>query len=165
MEQTLYEKTLARAFRLLSAKPRSEAELRARLLEKQWADAENVERVLARLKELGYLNDEQFAASYAASRLTMKPLGRNRLRRDLQRKKVSAKVADEALEQAFGNGREEDLIETAIRKRTRLKGHPATREETKKLYDYLLRLGFSYDLVRRKVREVGKADELEEEGE
>lgn len=158
MEQTPYERTLARAFRLLSAKPRSEAELRARLSEKEWADAENVERVLARLKELGYLNDKHFAASYTASRLTAKPLGRNRLRRDLQRKKVAPQVTEQALNEAYGEGREEELIEAAIRKRLRLKGRPTTREETKKLYDYLLRLGFGYDLVNRKVREVGKID-------
>ncbi|HYE71822.1 MAG TPA: regulatory protein RecX [Blastocatellia bacterium] len=163
MEQTRYEKTLARAFRLLAAKARSEVELRERLLEKVWADEEVVERVLARLKELGYLNDEQFAASFAASRLTAKPVGRNRLRRDLQRKKIPSQVADKALEDAYSEGREEELIETAIKKRLRLKGRPTTREETKKLYDYLLRLGFGYDLVIRKVREVTKLAEEDED--
>jgi regulatory protein len=163
MDDKLYEKTLARAFRLLSAKPRSESELRGRLLEKVWADEERVGRVIARLKELGYLNDEQYAASYAASRLSMKPLGRSRLRRDLQRKKVPPQVAEQALEGAYAEGREEALIEAAIAKRVRLKGRPATREETKKLYDYLLRLGFGYDLVIRKVRELGEAEEGEDE--
>lgn len=163
MEQNRYEKTLARAFRLLSAKARSEVELRERLLEKAWANTEDVERVLARLKELGYLNDEQFAASFAASRLTAKPVGRNRLRRDLQRKKISSQVADQALEEAYSEGREETLIETAIKKRIRLKGRPVTREETKKLYDYLLRLGFGYDLIIRKVREINKLAEDEED--
>jgi regulatory protein len=162
MDDKLYEKTLARAFRLLSAKPRSESELRGRLLEKVWADEERVGRVIARLKELGYLNDEQYAASYAASRLSVKPLGRSRLRRDLQRKKVPTQVAEQALEDAYAEGREEALIEAAIAKRVRLKGRPATREETKKLFDYLLRLGFGYDLVLRKVREAGKQDETEE---
>ncbi len=156
MEQTPYEKTLARAFRLLAAKSRSVAQLRERLLEKGWIEAEVVERVIARLLELGYLNDEQYAASYAASRLTAKTLGRTRLRRDLQRKKISAQTTEQTLDEVYAERSEEELIDQAIAKRLRLKGRPTTREETKKLFDYLMRLGFGYDLVLRKVREAGK---------
>src|SRR5215207_7459541 len=100
MGQTPYDKTMARALKLISVKPRTVEELRGRLLEKEWAEAEVVGRVLARLAELGYLDDEQFAAQYAASRLAAKPLGRSRLRRDLQRKQVPAEVADRALAEA-----------------------------------------------------------------
>jgi regulatory protein len=161
MEQTPYEKTMARALKLISVKPRSVAELRERLLEKEWAKAAVVARVLARLEELGYLNDEQFAAHYAASRLTAKPLGRSRLRRDLQRKKVPAPIAEGALDEAYAERSEEELIARAIAKRVRLKGTPATREEAKKLFDHLLRLGFNYNLVARKVRELSKQGEYE----
>jgi regulatory protein len=154
--EKLYEKTMTRALKLLSYKPRSVAEMRARLNEKEWADAQVVEQVIARLIELGYLDDEQFAARYADARLTVKPLGRTRLRRDLQRRKVSAQVVEQALEQAYEEHSEEELIARAIAKRTRLKGAPATREETKKLFDYLIRRGFSYDLVLKKVRELNK---------
>ncbi len=152
--QTPYEKTLARAFRLLAAKARGVAELRERLLEK--AEAEAVEQVLARLVELGYLNDEEFARSFANSRLSYKPLGRVRLRQDLQRKKLAAPVVEQALDDAYTEHSEEALIDRAIEKRLRLKGAPATREEAKKLFDYLLRRGFSYDLVLKKVRGLNK---------
>jgi regulatory protein len=156
MERTPYERTMERALRLLSYKPRSIAEMRSRLLEKDWADEETVNQVIARLEELGYLNDEQFATSYASTRLNVKPLGRTRLRRDLQRKKLSAETVENALEDAFNVQSEEKLIERAIDKRLRTKGTPQTREESKKLFDYLIRRGFSYDLVLRKVRQVGK---------
>ena len=165
MDDKPYEKTLARAFNLLSAKPRSIAELRDRLLEKKWAEEEAVTRVIARLQELGYLNDEQFAEQYANSRLAAKPLGRSRLRHDLQRKKVSPTVINQALEDVYTEHDEGALIDQAIAKRTRLRGKPTTREESKKLFDYLLRLGFSYDLVIRKVREAGKLNELENDEE
>lgn len=160
MEEKRYEKTLARAFNLLAAKPRSVAELRTRLREKAWADEATVERVLARLLELGYLNDEQFAASYAQSKLTTKPLGRARLRRDLQRKHVSAQAAEQALDEVYAEHNEEELIARAVEKRVRLKGRPQTRAETKKLFDHLLRLGFSYDLVKQKVKEAGRMDDV-----
>ncbi|MBI1765403.1 MAG: regulatory protein RecX [Acidobacteria bacterium] len=159
--QTPYEKTLARAFRLLAAKARSVAQLRERLLEK--AESEVVEQALARLVELGYLNDEEFARSFANSRLSYKPLGRTRLRQDLQRKQLAKPVVEQALETAYTEHSEEALIDRAIEKRLRLKGAPTTREEAKKLFDYLLRRGFSYDLVIRKVRAAGQSDITDEE--
>jgi regulatory protein len=160
-EDKLYERVMKRAFNLLSAKPRSIAELRERLLEKSWAEAEVVERAIARLVELGYLNDQQYAEQFANSRLTVKPIGKTRLRQDLRRKKISTTNTEQALAKVYPDEREEELIEQAIAKRIRLRGHPASREESKKLFDYLLRLGFGYELVIRKVRGLGKMEEFE----
>ncbi len=164
-EDKRYERTMKRAFNLLSAKPRSTVELRTRLLEKEWAEAEVVERAIARLQELGYLNDEQYATQFAHARLTAKPIGRARLRQDLRRKKISSADAEQVLAEVYTAEREAELIEQAIAKRLRLRGNPTTREESKKLFDYLLRLGFGYELVIRKVREAGKLDELEDDQE
>ena len=161
MAATLYEKTMERGLRLLAYKPRTVAEMRARLNEKEWAEEQVVEQVITRLMELGYLNDEQYAASFAGSRLTARPLGRTRLRRDMQKKKLPPEVVENALDDAYTERDEEGLIDHAIDKRVRLKGKPSTREETKKLFDYLMRRGFSYDLVLRKVRQLSKEAETE----
>src|SRR5262249_48145586 len=98
MPATPYEKTMERALKLLSFKPRSIAQMRERLLEKEWAEEAIVDRVIERLKELGYLNDEQFAASYASARLSARPLGRTRLRRDLQNKKLPSQITEQTLD-------------------------------------------------------------------
>jgi regulatory protein len=156
------ERTVQRAVKLLAAKPRSVEELRERLLEKQWTDEAAVEYALAKLKEYGYLDDERFAFGFASYRVRQKPVGRQRLARDLQTKKVSKETADAALELVYQETPEEELIARAIEKRIRLRGRPATRQETKSLYDHLQRLGFSYDLIIRKVREASDAPEEEE---
>jgi regulatory protein len=153
MTKTPYEKTFERALNLLSYKPRSRAEMRARLMEKDWAEETVVDQALARLEELGYLNDGRFAANFANSRLTTNPIGRSRLRHDLRSKKLPFEIIENALDEAYEQQTEEDLIDRAISKRVRSKGAPATREEAKKLFDHLIRRGFSYDLVIRKVRE------------
>jgi regulatory protein len=155
-------RTLQRAVKLLAAKPRSMQELRERLLEKQWTDEEAADYALAKLKEYGYLDDERFAFGFASYRVRQKPVGRQRLARDLQTKKVSKETADAALELVYRETPEEELITRAIEKRIRLRGRPTTRQETKSLYDHLLRLGFSYDLIIRKVREASDAPEEEE---
>ncbi|HEX8636464.1 MAG TPA: hypothetical protein VF692_00265, partial [Pyrinomonadaceae bacterium] len=63
---------------------------------------------------------------------------------------------------AFEETPEAEIIERAIEKRLRLKGKPETREDSKKFYDYLLRQGFSYDLVSGKMREIAARNYDEE---
>ena len=152
------ERTLQRAVKLLAAKPRSVEELRERLLEREWADEASVNYALAKLKEYGYLDDERFAFGFASYRVRQKPVGRQRLARDLKTRKVSKETADAALELVYQETPEEELITRAIEKRVRLRGRPTTRQETKSLYEHLLRLGFPYDLIIRKVRETSSAD-------
>jgi regulatory protein len=152
------ERTFQRAVKLLAAKPRSVAELRERLLEKQWTNEAIVEAVLLKLGEYGYLNDERFAFGYASYRVRQKPVGRQRIMRDLQLKKVDRETADEALRLVFEETPEDELIDRAIEKRTRLRGLPRTRPEIKSLIDHLMRQGFSYELISNKVRALSATD-------
>ena len=157
------ERTFQRAVKLLAAKPRSVAELRERLLEKQWTNETFVEAVLQKLGEYGYLNDDRFAFGYASYRVRQKPMGRQRLMRDLQLKKVDRETADEALRLVFEETPEAELIDRAIEKRTRLRGVPRTRSEIKSLIDHLMRQGFSYELISNKVRAISTADPDEDD--
>ena len=117
-----------------------------------------VETVIARLREYGYLDDERYAHSYASLRVQQRPIGRQRLQRDLRLKKIDQTTAERALDDVFANTPEEDLIDRAIAKRIRLRGRPKTREETKKLFDHLLRQGFPFELVSEKVRAIARSD-------
>jgi regulatory protein len=164
-EEKARTRTLQRAVKLLAAKPRSIEELRERLLEKQWTDEAAADYALAKLKEYGYLDDERFAFGFASYRVRQKPVGRQRLARDLQTRKISKETAAAALELVYQETPEEELIERAIEKRIRLRGRPTTRQETKSLYEHLLRLGFTYDLIIRKVREASAAAAELDEGE
>jgi regulatory protein len=155
-------RTLQRAVKLLAAKPRSVEELRERLLEKQWTDDEAADYAIKKLTEYGYLNDEQFALSFAQARVRQKPVGRQRLARDLQTKKIDKELAAATLEKVFDETPEDKLIDEAIEKRVRLRGRPTTRQETKSLFDHLLRRGFSFDLIINKVRALSDAP-LDEE--
>lgn len=146
------ERTMNRAIKLLAAKPRSVRELRERLLEKSWTDPSIVDSILEKLKEYKYLDDRQFAADVAMSKLRQKPQGKRRLQQAMSRKKLERPLVDEAIKAAFEKLPEEELINEVIAKRLRLKGKPETREDTKKFYDHLLRQGFGYDLVRERVR-------------
>lgn len=151
------DKVMATAFKMLAARPRSEQQLRERLLSKAWADPQIVDECLARLKELGYVNDEAFAHSYAVSRLNLRAVGKSRVARELQGKKVARQTITIALETVFEEISEEALIERAIAKRIRTHGLPEDRAASKRMLDHLARLGFEYDLIIRKLRAL-KAD-------
>src|SRR5262245_27320087 len=155
-------RTFDRAIKLIAAKPRSVEELRERLLQSRRATKADVDAVISRLKEYGYLDDERFAFSYASLRVRQRPIGKRRLERDLKFKKVDSAAAAAALDLVFAETSEEELIDRAIAKRLRLKGRPANRLEAKSLFDHLLRQGFSFELVSEKVRSVVDG-ELEEE--
>jgi regulatory protein len=156
-------RTLQRAVKLLAAKPRSVAELRERLLEKEWTTEEAADYAIAKLSEYNYLNDEQFALGYASARVRQKPVGRQQLARDLQMKQIDRELAEETLKKVFEATPEAELIDAAIEKRVRLRGRPKTRQETKSLFDHLLRRGFGYDLIISKVRALSSAELSEDE--
>jgi regulatory protein len=160
--QKAHRRTMERAVKLLAARARSVEELRARLLEKKYASEEIVESVLARLKEYDFVNDERFAFGYVSSKLRQQPLGRRRLERALELKKVDRKIADEAITLALQETPETELIDRALTKRLRVRGCPKTRAQTKSLMDHLLRQGFSYELVIQKVRSAS-AVEIDED--
>jgi regulatory protein len=163
------ERTLKRAVTLLAAKPRSSEELRIRLLEKAWTDREIVDEVIKKLEGYKYVDDEQYARDFAAARLRERPQGKRRLQQLMGRQKLPRQLVEQAIEEAFEARPEDELIDTAIAKRLRLKGRPETREDVKKFYDHLMRQGFGFDLIRDKVSaitgtaidEEGNADRLE----
>ena len=152
------EHVFQRAGKLLAAKQRSVAELRERLLEGRGATAAVVEEVIERLREYGYLDDARFAHGYASLRVQQRPIGRQRLERDLRMKQIDKATVDAALDQVFETTPEEGMIDRAIEKRIRLRGRPQTRADAKKLFDHLLRQGFAFDLVSEKVRAASKGD-------
>lgn len=150
--------TFERAIKLLTMRSRSVAELRERLLRARNTSSSVVDEVIGRLKEHGYLDDQQFAVAFASSKIRQQPVGRQRVKRDLALKKVDQAVADEALDRVFTEWSEALLLEQAIEKRIRLRGRPRSRAEAKKLFDHLLRRGFPFELVAEKIRHVMQAE-------
>ncbi len=151
-------KTFDRAVNLLTFKPRSVEEMRTRLLEKVWTNKEIVDQVIKKLEEYNYLNDEQFAVSFASSKLRQKAVGRRRLEQDLRKKKLDKESVDKAIETAYGEFPEDEIIDRAIEKRLRTKGAPQNYNQRQNFFGYLVRLGFEYDLIRQKMDDLPKVD-------
>jgi regulatory protein len=139
------EEALNAAFRLLSYRPRSEAELRSRL-SRRFAP-EGVEAAIAQLKRMGLVDDAQFARFWRESREQHRPRSASIIRLELLRLGVEREVVQEALE---GLDEEDSAYRAAARLVRRLRGLDY-RAFKKKVGGYLQRRGFSAGVVRETV--------------
>jgi regulatory protein len=133
------------AAQALSARALTISELREKL-KRRAAEPADVDEVIARLKENGYLNDQRFAASYASWRRDDGGFGKTRVMRDLMARRVAPAVARAASEAAFEGADEVAMIERFLERKYRGKDLGALLKEEKHLasaYRKLRMSGFS----------------------
>lgn len=140
-----------RALRLLSQKNRSRWELR-RLLEKRCENAALIDGVLDKCVARGYLDDIKYAAQLARRLAAGKKQGRRRLAQELKSRGIASAISEQVLEEVFGTLDEDELLRQALE--VKLKGTSSswTQKKVKKIYDQLVRAGFSTDRILREFR-------------
>lgn len=129
-----FGKNYIRALDLISRRPRSIKEIRDYGFRKRWLP-ENTDRVVTRLLERGYLNDQLFAQMYARSRMNQNRYSLKRIRLDLRHKGISSDIIDQVLADT-------DNDTTTLDRLVAKKYH---RYDEAKLKSYLARNGFRYD--------------------
>jgi regulatory protein len=132
------------AVRSLSAKMKSIRDLRRRLRDRaEPGDAGEaaVEAVILKLKDLGYLSDERFAADFTRLRKENEKFGRRRVQQGLMQKGIPQELANATLTAAY-----EDVDEVALAKeyvaRKRMK-KPEGDKEIARTMRRLMAAGFS----------------------
>jgi regulatory protein len=136
------------AFRLLSYRDRSEAEVRRRLLRSY--NTEIVERVLDSLRQHQLLDDETFAQQWRKSREQHRPRAQRIVRQELLHLGVSSEVVHTALE---GFDDEANAYQAGVKLAQRLIAKECSAEEfRRRLWVHLQRRGFSYGQVKDTIR-------------
>jgi len=143
--------SLAVALRMLARRPYSVAELR-RALERKFGATGRVATTVARLRQLGYLDDKKYATQAASSLARNRAFGRYRIRRELKSRLVDYKHIEPALEQAFEETSERELLEKVLEKKVRTLKLPITRSRLYSLCQSLMRRGFRSDVIMKAVR-------------
>ena len=147
------------ALNMLGRRDLSVADLRARLREREH-DAEEVEDTIRRLLASGALDDRRVARAYARTASTVKGRGRIRVARELQMMGIDKEVAGEAVAEVFGETDERALIEKAIQKKLRGGRQAVTMQERARIYQFLMRQGFTPAAVSAAMRRLGgKSDD------
>ena len=149
------------SLRLLARRELSVAGLRARLADRDHSPAA-IDEAVARLLETGALDDARVARAYARTACGVKGRGRLRIARELQAMGIAREVAAEALGEVFGDVDERALIARAIQKKLRGRTRITDRAEQARLYQYLMRQGFSPAAAALALRNLGRhADSIE----
>ena len=141
----------AAALRMLARRPYSVAELR-RALERKFPADPGLSEVIARLRQLGYLNDKKFAAQYASSLARNRAFGPYRVRRELKAKLVDYRYIEPAVLQAYEETSEQELLARVLQKKLRTVRLPVTASKLSSLCQSLLRRGFRADDIMKAVR-------------
>lgn len=100
------------ALGLLARRDLSEAEVRERLGQREYAEPE-VEEAVGRLRDRGYLDDGALAKALAASRAAGRLHGPNRVADYLRRRRLPPDLVRSAVEEAFPGGAETELAKQA----------------------------------------------------
>ncbi|HWV24037.1 MAG TPA: regulatory protein RecX [Thermomicrobiales bacterium] len=146
LRQDEAKKAIARALNLIAYRPRAAGELATKLREKGFSP-DAVEAAVARMTDLGYLDDRDFADRWVESRQSGRPRSVRMLKQELRQKGVDREIVESAVENAgideFG-----DALELARKRATSMTGlDPITRE--RRLGGYLARRGYGFDIIRR----------------
>jgi regulatory protein len=151
MEDTC--KALASAFRTLTYRDHSEAELRRKLQDKGFSGGE-VEAVIEKLRRLGYLDDKRFAEQWAESAIRNGRGYGPRLRIELLRRGVPDSLITDVLAKLEDDyGEKETLAALAARKFSGFDPASADDREKRRVINYLRRRGFSLTAILMFFRE------------
>lgn len=150
------------ALKLLGGRAHSTGEMKEKL--RRRADRlADVDDILARLKDHGYLNDQRFAETFAAARLANDQLGRTRVVHDLRQRRVAPALAERTVRQVYQDVNEEALIEEWVRRKYRSVPRGGLFQEDKDLaaaYRRLLRAGFRAGEIVRVLKRFAKNPDL-----
>lgn len=100
------------------------------------------ESIIQRLLDKKYLDDYKFAEWYVENRFVKKGISKKRLKMELFKKGVAREIVDEVIDDRDD---EEEIRKVIAKKRAKY--------DDEKLMGYLVRQGFSYDLVKQVLSE------------
>lgn len=157
--EDLFNLIVQKCYRFLSIRNRTEKEIEDYLNKKVQRykisnQKELIRKIIQRLKEENFINDEKFIEWWVEQRSYFKPKGIFVLRRELLNKGIVKELIDDFFEK---NGTDEfKLAKNAILKKEKFFKKIDEKERYKKTIDFLIRRGFSYTLAKKAFAECFK---------
>ena len=150
-EEKLLQRCKERSLYLLTGTAKTERRLREKLEKSQRYTEDVIAKTIAFLKEYDYLNDYQYALRYLEENSEKRSL--RDMKAKLFQRGVDSVSLKEAIEAFQEKQREEEsdpereaLLQCLEKKRRTL--DLSDPKDKQKLYAFLMRRGFSYDLIR-----------------
>lgn len=171
LEKLLFEvevgKLMERMYALWNVRPRSEKEVRDYLRNlsfkrkvkgKEEISQASIDLLVEKLKQKRLLNDEDFARAWVESRRKNKKKGKIALKAELFQKGIDREIIEEVI-LPFGGPQssvvsEEELARQALEKKIKVWQLLPFLKKKKKAYEFLLRRGFEYEVVKSVVEKI-----------
>ena len=134
------------AFKLLSFRMRSIAEMRKRLNEKSFSQIE-IDHVIDKLTKLNYLNDVEFGKAFVKEKIKNKKIGPKAIKSELFPHQLSPDFVDELIEYVYKKYKINDLITFHLKRKKIKKNTQMNKSDLSRLNNYLLRKGFEWDNI------------------
>ena len=146
--EVILKRAKLRALHLLNDMDRTESQLCTKL--KQGGYTEDIiEQAMVYVKSFGYIEDAGYAKRYILSRQESK--SRKEIYAALCKKGIAKEQIEAAMEECCEESGEIQAVQTLVRKK-RFNPVTATDSERQKMYGYLARKGFSYDVIRQVIQ-------------
>jgi regulatory protein len=152
------------AIKILMRRAHSVSEMKKALI-RRTADEDLIQKVIARLKQNGYIDDARYAKQFARQRTEGRKQGKFRVARDLRARGVPDRHIEAALEEAAQNTDEAAVVRQRIERKLRSYRGEIDDRKLASIYRSLLRAGFSADVIRRELRSLTREDLPETEPE
>lgn len=147
MEDECYEKGKEYALRQLDYSSKTEKALREKLYSKEY-EKSVVDKIVIFLKEYSFLDDYKYAKDYIARKISTD--GKNKMKFSLINKGVSKEIIDELLEAIDEEDENVIAYEIAEKKYLNLINTEMDKRKLyKKLGDFLVRKGYSYEVTKK----------------
>jgi regulatory protein len=151
-----YRRCYDAAALFISYRPRSEPELRQRLIKRNFP-TESIDAVVSRMKDQGLVNDAEFARFWTENRDSFSPRSRWLTGMELRRKGVS----EDIIQQAVDRLDDDDSAYRAAWKKARNLPRHDYQSFRRRLGEHLQRRGFGYGVINETVKRLW--NELENE--
>ncbi len=135
-----------RALNFLSYRDRSEKEIRTKLKNVGY-EANIIDWVITELKRIQLINDQKFALSYAQSHIITRPMGEYLLRRELQQKGIDPELIEQTIEKVYQEKDQFSMASELASLRKKQLKNIGEMKTKKRVSDFLLRRGFSWEIV------------------
>ncbi|MNW23522.1 Regulatory protein RecX [compost metagenome] len=144
------------ALRTLARKPRTQMEITQRLLQKDIAP-DIIEETLIRLGSEKLIDDELYARQWVQQRISQQYKGKLWVRQELQQKGIAKHTIAEALAEIEDDLELDSALAAGMKKWRQTRGD--MRDRRNKTYAYLLRRGFSSEIVRGVLKQILEHEE------
>jgi regulatory protein len=149
-----FEKSYNKALEFLSYRTRSEKEVRDKLKTKQ-AEPGIIEKVISKLKEKRFINDEEFARQWIENRERFKPRSLRLIKLELRQKGIKGEILEKVIQDLdFNSESELEQAKRLVEKRIDKVRDLPKQEIYQKLGRFLASKGFNWDTIKKAIDEV-----------